>query len=437
MRLSSSIRRGDGQWALARLAGAMVLAAAAFGVAGEAHAAAPVGASVQTQDLGGAAAPEADRPALAALTYKVAGDDQRTRIIINFDRKPDVSKLLLDAPCRLVIDLPETVFAFDKASLAARGLVEDVRYGLMSRGRSRLILTGKRPFSVEDLEVVKNESDPGYRLVIDLAAASSESFRAAVAAQDRAVTSTADVPQDPVVAPSPSGRHRFTVVIDPGHGGIDSGAQGTSGTLEKDIVLAVGNRLKDILSTNDRIKVVMTRDSDVFLSLSQRVRIARQAGADLFVSIHADSIHVASLRGATVYTISDKASDALAQQTADSENLADSVAGLPLENEPPAVADILLDLTLRETHSFSIKFADDVVHALDTGGINLINRPHRSAGFRVLKAPDVPSVLVELGYLSNAQDEKLLNDPDWRGRAAGDIAKAVLEFATMKAGTGG
>jgi len=408
---------------------------------GDAGAAAANHAAIQVQDAGGVAvgapaAPPAG-PALAALTYKMAGDDLRTRVVINFDRKPEVSELLLDAPCRLVIDLPETVFAFDKSSLAPKGLVDDVRYGLMSRGRSRLILTLKGPFAVQNLVVEKNETDPGYRLVIDLATASRDKFKAAVAAREQALKSAILAPEDPVAAAPRSSNHRFTVVIDPGHGGIDSGAQGTDGTLEKNVVLAVGDRLRDILARNGRVKVIMTRDSDVFLSLSERVRVARMAGADLFVSIHADSIHVASLRGATVYTISDKASDALAQQTADSENLADSVAGVPLENEPPAVADILLDLTLRETHSFSIQFAEDVVQALDTGGINLINRPHRSAGFRVLKAPDVPSVLVELGYLSNSQDEKLLNDPDWRDRAAGDIANAVLEFATMKAGTGG
>ena len=223
-------------------------------------------------------------------------------------------------------------------------------------------------------------------------------------------------------------KHAFTVVIDPGHGGIDSGAQGANGTLEKDVVLAVGKKLRDILERDTKMRVIMTRDTDVFLSLAERVRIARQANADLFVSIHADSIHVASLRGATVYTISDKASDQLAQQIADSENLADSVAGVPLESEPPEVAGILADLTRRETHDFSVRFADDVVQSLQTGGINLINRPHRSAGFRVLKAPDVPSVLVELGYLSNPKDEKLLNDPDWRGRAAAEHREGHPRF---------
>lgn len=369
---------------------------------------------------------------LAALTYKAAGDALRTRVVIMFSAKPDVSSLLLTNPDRLVIDLPETVFAFDKKSLSPHGLVTDVRYGLMNKGRSRLILTLKGPFAVENLLVLKNETDPGYRLVVDVVATSKDAFEDAIAQQNLRLDQAAVTRDSQTTVPVQPDKHAFTVVIDPGHGGIDSGAQGANGTLEKDVVLAVGKKLRDILERDTKMRVIMTRDTDVFLSLAERVRIARQANADLFVSIHANSIHVASLRGATVYTISDKASDQLAQQIADSENLADSVAGVPLESEPPEVAGILADLTRRETHDFSVRFADDVVQSLQTGGINLINRPHRSAGFRVLKAPDVPSVLVELGYLSNPKDEKLLNDPDWRGRAAADLAKAIRAFAAIK-----
>lgn len=375
---------------------------------------------------------------LAALTYKAAGDELRTRVVIMFDEKPDVSSLLLADPYRLVVDMPETVFAFDKKSLAPQGLVTGVRYGLMNAGRSRLILTLKGPFAVDNLAVLKNETESGYRLVIDVVATSSDAFEQAMARQNRSFRQTVTTTKEDRIATAGKTReHRFTVVLDPGHGGIDGGAQGVDGTLEKNVVLAVARKVRDALKSDAKIHVIMTRDSDVFLSLADRVRVAREAGADLFVSIHADSIHVRSLRGATVYTISDKASDQIAQQIADSENLADSVAGVTDDKEPPEVVGILADLTRRETHDFSVRFANDVVQSLDGGGINLISRPHRSAGFRVLKAPDVPSVLVELGYLSNPKDEKLLNDPDWRGRAAGDIAKAIREFAVMKTGTGG
>ena len=212
-----------------------------------------------------------------------------------------------------------------------------------------------------------------------------------------------------------AGRHRtgrrsgqrFTVVIDPGHGGIDGGAEGLNGTIEKNVTLAFATELRDKLAAIGKYDVFMTRDTDEFLRLDDRVRIARQHEADLFISIHADTISVKGIRGATVYTVSDKASDAEAQALADRENLSDQLAGMEIKNENKEVTDILIDLIRRETHSFSMSFAHTLVGQLSTS-VGLINNPHRSAGFKVLKAPDVPSVLVELGYLSNAKDEAQL-----------------------------
>ena len=172
----------------------------------------------------------------------------------------------------------------------------------------------------------------------------------------------------------------------------------------------------------------MTRDTDEFLRLDERVRIARQHEADLFISIHADTISRKGIRGATVYTVSDKASDAEAQAIADRENLSDTLAGIEIKEENHEVADILVDLIRRETHTFSMRFARSLVGELSPT-VELINNPHRSAGFKVLKAPDVPSVLVELGYLSNAKDEEQLRNPDWRDKAADRIATAIALFA--------
>ena len=180
----------------------------------------------------------------------------------------------------------------------------------------------------------------------------------------------------------------------------------------------------------------MTRDGDEFLRLDDRVRIARERGADLLVSIHADTISVKGLRGATVYTVSDKASDPEAEALAIRENLADQVAGIDMHDTDTEVADILVDLIRRETHSFSIRFARTLVGEL-SNSVGVINNPHRFAGFKVLKAPDVPSVLVELGYLSNPKDEQLLQDVGWRRKAAESIAKAVADFAGVRAGAGG
>ncbi|PWU73828.1 N-acetylmuramoyl-L-alanine amidase [Ochrobactrum sp. POC9] len=367
---------------------------------------------------------------LSALTFRMAGDDLRTRIVVMFDREPKLSTLLLDNPHRLVVDLPETRFGFDEKSLEARGLVSRVRYGLVGKGRSRLILTLSGPFKVADLRVLKNESASGYRLVADIVATSDREFAEQLKGREE-ITSSTDRSEKPAQASSQNGAARpFTVMIDPGHGGIDSGAESLSGIKEKDLTLAFGQELRDRLAQDKNIKVLMTRDDDTFLRLSERVRIARQHEADLFISIHADTINQHDIRGATVYTISDKASDSVARAMAERENRSDSLAGAAPE-EQPEVTDILLDLTRRETHTFSLSFAEKVIHSLQ-GQVNLINNPHRFAGFQVLRAPDVPSVLIEIGYLSNAEDEKLISNPEWRKKLADRLAIAIKAFETLK-----
>ncbi|WP_245419653.1 N-acetylmuramoyl-L-alanine amidase [Phyllobacterium salinisoli] len=372
--------------------------------------------------------------ALSALTFRMAGDELRTRVVIMFDHEPELSTLLLEHPHRLVIDFPKAHFGFDKQSLEPRGLVTNVRYGLIGEDKSRMILALRGPFKVEGLRVMKNENAPGYRLVADLVATSDREFAAAIDAQNATTGSTQAAlkgdrigkSEDPVLP------HMFTVMIDPGHGGIDSGAESSRGVKEKDVTLAFARELRDLLSGNPGMRVLMTREGDEFLRLGERVRLARQHEADLFISIHADTINLRNIRGATVYTISDKASDSVARALAERENKSDAIAGVAHE-EPPEVADILLDLTRRETHAFSLNFAGKVVHALE-GEINLINNPHRFAGFQVLRAPDVPSVLVEIGYLSNVEDEKLMTDPAWRTRVAGRLAEAIKNFSAFKAG---
>jgi len=367
---------------------------------------------------------------LAALTFRMAGDDLRTRIVVMFDREPKLSTLLLDNPHRLVVDLPETRFGFDEKSMEPRGLVSRVRYGLVGKGRSRLILTLRGPFKVEDLRVLKNESASGYRLVADIVATSDREFAEQLQGR-KEITSSTDRDEKPVEAASQNGTARpFTIMIDPGHGGIDSGAESLSGIKEKDLTLAFGQELRDRLAQDKNIKVLMTREDDTFLRLSERVRIARQHEADLFISIHADTINQHDIRGATVYTISDKASDSVARAMAERENKSDTLAGAAPE-EQPEVTDILLDLTRRETHTFSLSFAEKVIHSLQ-GQVNLINNPHRFAGFQVLRAPDVPSVLIEIGYLSNAEDEKLISNPEWRKKLADRLAIAIKAFEALK-----
>ncbi len=373
---------------------------------------------------------------LAALTYQAAGDELRTRVVINFDREPDVSTMLLDQPHRLAIDMPKAVFAFDKKSIEPRGLITDVRYGLIDDARSRLIFTIKGPFAVEQLNVIKNENSPGYRLVADFVASSDRKFAEALTTQNAITASTEAAPKgDRIATAAPNEVSKapkpFTVVIDPGHGGIDSGAESASGILEKNVTLMFAQQLREQLSKLPGLRVEMTRNGDEFLRLTERVRIARQYEADLFVSLHADTINSGNIRGATVYTVSDKASDAESRAMADRENRSDAVAGITFDNETPEIADILMDLTRRETHTFSLSFAKTVVKSLKKD-VNMINNPHRFAGFQVLRAPDVPSVLVEIGYLSNQEDERLMLDPVWRGHVAERLAAAVGEFAGKK-----
>ncbi|MBZ9897695.1 N-acetylmuramoyl-L-alanine amidase [Mesorhizobium sp. BR1-1-6] len=378
----------------------------------------------------------ADAP-LTATGYKMAGDATKMRIVMDFDREPDVKWFLLRGPNRLVIDLANTKLAIDAKDLKPRGLVKGVRLGELEAGVSRLVLTGKGPFAVDKLDVLKNEDGAGYRIAIDMSAASEREFDTALANQALTTGSTVSTDKGGRVGTGPVSNpgHRFTVVIDPGHGGVDGGAEGLNGTVEKNVTLAFATELRDKLAALGRYDVFMTRDTDEYLRLDDRVRIARQHEADLLISIHADTISLKGIRGATVYTVSDKASDPEAQALADRENLSDQFAGMVIKDDNKEVTDILIDLIRRETHTFSMSFAHTLVGQLSTS-VGLINNPQRSAGFKVLKAPDVPSVLVELGYLSNAKDEAQLLDADWRGKAAQSITNAVALFASARAGTG-
>jgi N-acetylmuramoyl-L-alanine amidase len=372
-----------------------------------------------------------------AREFKLAGDALKVRVVLQFDREPDPKWFLLRGPARLVIDLPETTFLVEPRSLKARGLIRNVRFGTLGQGTSRLILTAKGPFAVDRVDVLANEDGNGFRMVADLSASSERAFEQALADQAETTGSTVSTAKGDRVGKAPiNPAKRLSVVIDPGHGGIDGGAEGADGTVEKAITLAFALELRNKLVQTGLYDICLTREKDEFLRLDDRVRIARQHDADLFISIHADTIRHKGLRGATVYTVSDKASDAEAEAVADRENLSDALAGIEVKHDDHAVEDILVDLIRRETHTYSVRFARSLVGELSPT-IALINNPHRSAGFKVLKAPDVPSVLVELGYLSNTKDEEQLRDPEWRGKAADRITAAIAAFAAAKTATGG
>jgi N-acetylmuramoyl-L-alanine amidase len=397
-----------------------------------------IAAAALVAAVAAAALPSVASAGNAILAYgaRIAGDDARTRIVIDLDRAPAFSVHYLANPTRIVVDLPATAFGFPSKDLQARGLFSDIRYGTMGEDSARIVLTATKPVKLVLAEVQNDEGGKGQRLVLDAEMIPAAQFAGLVKQQTWTAEDTIkDVgPAAPIANVSPSD---FIIAVDAGHGGIDTGAIASDGsTPEKQITLAFARTLADKLNQQAGIKAFLTRDNDEYLSLSQRVTIARQNHASLFISLHADTLKQKDIRGATVYTISDKASDKLAADLADRENNSDQIAGAETPAAPAAVADILMDLTRRETQAFSISLAQDVLNSFN-GQITMINNPHRHAGFRVLQAPDVPSILLELGFLSNKDDEKLLLDDTWRDKIADRLTQAVKRYRISTVANGG
>jgi len=366
----------------------------------------------------------ASEPTLLASRYNVIEGGGQTGVIVEFDQNPVLNWVLLRGPYRLSIDLPRTKFAFEPEALKAKGLISHVRFGDVGEAKSRLILTSRVPFKIGNVDLQPVSGGSKHRLHVSLVAATVAEFDAAL--HDQAQTTAATV-----VGARSGGNidSRFTIVIDPGHGGVDGGALGVNGTNEKDITLLFSRELKETLEESGQYKVLLTRENDAFLRLDDRVAFARDAKANLFISIHADTIRFKGVRGATVYTVSDEASDAEAAALAARENVVDQIAGFEVPASSKEVADVLVDLVRRETHGYSIAFARSLVEGL-RGATGMINNPHRHAGFRVLRAPDVPSVLVELGYLSNPKDEKQLLSAAWREKVVDSVVQAIGTFSS-------
>jgi len=374
-----------------------------------------------------------------ATDARIGGDESQTRFIMDLDRRIDFHVFTLADPYRVVIDIPQVRFQLPpNTGESGRGLIKTFRYGLVMAGGSRVVLDLTRPVRVDKAFVVDAADGAPARLVLDLVATDRESFLRKIAQQEKQDEKLARTETPPsAAAPQTSpGDPRPLVVLDPGHGGIDTGTRAPTGEEEKDIVLDVAKRLRDRIEKFGKYRVLLTRDDDTFVPLADRVRIARNAGAALFVSIHADSLprKEGDAQGATVYTLSETATDPEAARLAEEENRADVIAGVDLKSEPDDVAGILIDLAQRETKTFSVQFAHKLVSDMkDT--IRLHKEPIKSAGFRVLRAPDVPSVLVELGYVSNKQDLQSLMSDTWRDRAADSIARAIDGyFSTHVAG---
>lgn len=373
-----------------------------------------------------------------ASDVRVAGDEKQTRFILDIDRKIDARAFVLGDPYRVVVDIPQVTFNLPAGTgSAGRGLIRAFRYGLVMPGGSRVVFDLTGPARIEKTYVLDAANGQPPRLVVELAAVERSAFKASHPGDERPVlrpavvadASAAAVETTGTAKPSKVADPRPVVVIDPGHGGVDNGTQAPSGESEKSLVLDFAKALRDRIEKGGKFRVVMTRDDDTFIPLGDRVKIARANMASLFVSIHADALpkREGDAQGATVYTLSDKASDAEAEKLAEAENKADAIAGVNLTEEPAEVADILIDLTQRETRTFSSRFARTLVNEMKTVA-RMHKHPLKSAGFKVLKAHDVPSVLVELGYVSNKDDLQHLVSESWRSRTVGSVAQAIETF---------
>ena len=397
--------------------------------------------------LSPAAAPAAVPDFPIVSDVRLAGDGKQTRFVLDLDKTIQFRAFALADPYRVVVDIPQVSFQLPAGTgTAGRGLIKAFRYGLVMPGGSRIVFDLTGPARISHSYVLDAANGQPPRLVLELeevdrtafvqslAVESRPELRSAIAdASDAAAPAEAAAPAKPA-APADL---RPVVVIDPGHGGIDNGTQ-ASGESEKSLVLGFGLALRDRLEKGGKYRVVMTRTDDTFIPLAERVRIARNQSAALFVSIHADALPrgEGDAQGATIYTLSDRASDVEAERLAEAENKADAIGGVNLTEEPTDVADILIDLAQRETRTFSNRFARLLMGEMKNT-VRMHKRPLKSAGFKVLKATDVPSVLVELGYVSNKGDLEHLVSENWRSRTVGSMAQAVDAFFAKRIATAG
>ncbi len=350
------------------------------------------------------------------MGVRIAEHRDRTRFVVELSDPVAMRTFTLSNPNRVVIDMPAVQWHLDApARPAGNGIVRSYRYGLFRSGNARFVIDLNAPVSVSNALVVPPTGGYGYRVVIDLFPTAQDKFNksagwpADLRAREAAAALLASLP--PADQGAAANEEKRVIVIDAGHGGIDSGTNGVNGLLEKDVVLDEAQRL-----------------GRAYIPLKERVSIGRNWRADLFISLHADSNPDPDVTGLSVYTLSESGSDREAAALARKENQSDVIAGVDLAGGNSAVAPILIDLAQRDTMNRSSRFAEGTVAMLSRTTAILPRQPHRSAAFVVLKAPDVPSVLIELGYLSNSNDAQAMNSAHWRNGVAQAIADAIDRY---------
>ncbi len=372
----------------------------------------------------------------------------KVRMVIEVNEVTDFRAFTLSSPNRLVVDLPTFSWQSKKIERPESAMISDIRQGKLNKDISRIVFDLQKPTIVKSAFLLPKTKDKPNRIVVDYQHVSTKVFEQkkevihgtlTVKTDDRINESTAINTQNTTEAPTPPpNTHRPSqaqktqpkplIVIDPGHGGQDPGARANAKLYEKTVVLAIAKELKKQLLQSGKYRVALTREKDVYIRLKDRVKFARDRNADLFISIHADSIHKRKVRGTSIYTISKKASDAQTEKLAEKENQSDLIAGLDLNIEDEQVAFILGDFLINDTMNQSKFFANTVVKTLKSSGIRMLENPHRYAGFAVLKAPEIPSVLIEAGFMSNPQEAKLLNQPNHRKKIAKSIIKGINQY---------
>lgn len=387
-----------------------------------------------------------------ALAFSVNGvrfgtHQEKTRMVLDLSETTDFRVFALDNPYRLVIDLPGFDWKAGDVHRPASTGISAVRHGNLKPGISRLVFDLNNPVAVRAAFVLPRQASAGKpdRLVIDFGPTSQSGF----AAEKNKILGSLDVENAPAYQPEihnpndgsyrtasaahdtpapPPQTKKPLIVIDPGHGGVDPGALGPNKIYEKNVVLALAKELRDQLLATGQYRVMLTRDKDIFIKLRDRVAFARKHEADLFISLHADSIDKSNVRGASFYTLSEKASDAQTAKLAKQENNADLIGGVDLSHEDEQVANILVDLTMRDTTNQGKYFANQMVDAFRGTGIKVLQNAHRHAGFAVLKAPDIPSLLIEAGFMSNHQEAQQLNTQAYRKQLSKALLKGIDKY---------